>query len=77
MVRGWPVKPFGKRVYIGSREWEVHCSFFFFFFFFFDKTGGIADSFNWRQNGLRVLFVEVRELRRQIFSFDSDFLITI
>ena len=51
--------------------------FFFFFFLFFDKTGGIADSFNWRQNGLRVLFVEVRELRRQIFSFDSDFLITI
>lgn len=49
----------------------------FFFFFFFDKTGGIADSFNWRENGLRVLFVEVRELRRQIFSSNSDFLITI
>lgn len=51
--------------------------FFFFFFFFFDKTGGIADSFNWRENGLRVLYVEVRELRRQIFSSNSDFLITI
>lgn len=50
---------------------------FFSFFFFFDKTGGIADSFNWRENGLRVLFVEVRELRRQIFSSNSDFLITI
>lgn len=47
------------------------------FSFFFDKTGGIADSFNWRGNGLRVLLVEVRELRRQIFSFNSDFLITI
>lgn len=32
MVRGWPVEPFRKRVYIGSREWEIHCFFLFFSF---------------------------------------------